>query len=60
MSDVHDRMPVVLRPEQWDQWTHGTPDEALPLVQTCNDKLVVDRTAEPWFKRKAADTGALL
>jgi putative SOS response-associated peptidase YedK len=60
MSDVHDRMPVILRAEQWDRWTLGTLDEALPLVQTCDDRLVVDRTTEPWFKRKGADTGALL
>lgn len=25
MAEVHDRMPVILKPEQWDQWTEGTP-----------------------------------
>jgi putative SOS response-associated peptidase YedK len=60
MSDVHDRMPVILRPESYEQWTQGTPAEALELVRTCDDELVVDRTAEPWFKRKSSDTGALL
>jgi putative SOS response-associated peptidase YedK len=60
MSDVQDRMPVILRPEHSDQWTHGAPAEAMELVQTCDQTLVVDRTAEPWFKRKSADTGSLL
>jgi putative SOS response-associated peptidase YedK len=60
MSDVHDRMPVILRPESYQQWTQGTPTDALELVRTCDDELVVDRTSEPWFKRKGADTGALL
>ena len=50
MSDVHDRMPVIVRPEQYDQWTAGTPDEAMALVMTCDDTLLVDRTDEPWFK----------
>lgn len=53
MADVHDRMPVILRPEQWDQWTRGTPEEALGLVRTCDDTLAVDRTAEHWFKARS-------
>ena len=56
MSDVHDRMPVILRPEHWDLWLQGEADEALALVQTCDDTLVVDRTPELWFKRKAAES----
>jgi putative SOS response-associated peptidase YedK len=29
MAEVHDRMPVVLRQENWEQWLAGTPAEAL-------------------------------
>jgi putative SOS response-associated peptidase YedK len=53
MSDVHDRMPVILKPEAWQQWTEGSPEEALALVRTCDDTLVVHRTTEPWFKPRA-------
>ncbi len=61
MSDVHDRMPVILRPEQYEQWTRGTPDEAMSLVMTCDDTLGVDRTNDPWFKpRKAPAAGTLI
>lgn len=61
MADVHDRMPVILRPEHYAQWIEGAPDEAMSLVQTCDDTLIVDRTTEPWVKRKTAEPpGALL
>lgn len=53
MADVHDRMPVILRPEHFDLWTQGSPDEALALVQTCDDSLVVDRSTELWKKTPA-------
>jgi putative SOS response-associated peptidase YedK len=51
MADVHDRMPVMLPPEQWDQWLEGTPEEALPLVRTCDLELATERTAELWVGR---------
>ena len=60
MSDVHDRMPVILRPEEWAQWTDGTVDDAMELVRTCIDPLAIDRSDEPWFKRRAASPGELL
>lgn len=61
MYDVHDRMPILLRPEQWDLWTRGTPEDAIGLVQTCDDALVVDRTTVPWVKPKPTpQAGALL
>lgn len=57
MSDVHDRMPVILRPEDQDQWMRGTPDEAEALVRTWPGELVVERTADPWFTPKAKKPG---
>lgn len=54
MTKVHDRMPIILRPDEYEQWTDGTPDEAMQLVRTCVDPLAVDRTPELWFKRKGA------
>jgi putative SOS response-associated peptidase YedK len=61
MAEVHDRMPVILRPENYDLWMQGAPDEALALVQTCDEKLAVDRTAELWSKaRSALETGRLI
>lgn len=54
MSDVHDRMPTILRGEDWTRWTQGTPEEAFALLRTWDLPLTVDRTDEPWFKAKAA------
>lgn len=46
MAEVHDRMPVVLARESWQQWLAGTPAKAFALCQTCPNELAVDRTAE--------------
>jgi putative SOS response-associated peptidase YedK len=48
MADVHDRMPVILTRDQWDEWQHGTPDDALALARTCDLELQVERTDERW------------
>lgn len=55
-----DRMPVILKPDHWQLWTEGPTDDALALVQTCDDTLVVDRTSIPWFKRNAAEAAGNL
>lgn len=48
MADVHDRMPVILRRDDWAQWTEGAPPDAFALVQTWLGDLAVDRTADRW------------
>lgn len=56
MAGVHDRMPVVLAQENWEQWLAGTPAEAFALCQTCPSELAVDRTAERWGAGRPAAT----
>lgn len=53
MSDVHDRMPTILRPDDWTRWTDSSPDEAFTLLQTWDGPLAVDRTDELWFSANA-------
>ena len=48
MDDVHDRMPVILAPEQWEQWTEGGFEDAFALCQTWPDPLTVDHTNGRW------------
>lgn len=39
---LHHRLPLFLRPDEVEQWVHGTPEEALELVQpsrVANDLL---------------------
>jgi len=50
MAEVHDRMPVVLAPEDWETWLAGPPEEAFALCRTCDGELVVERTDERWAK----------
>lgn len=53
---IHDRMPVLLMPEEHDVWLRGSFDEALALQQRCfPDELIeIERTAEPWVKPRGA------
>lgn len=54
MADVHDRMPTILAPQDWERWTDGTQDEAFSLLRIWEGPLVVDRTEVPWFARASA------
>jgi putative SOS response-associated peptidase YedK len=58
MSDVHDRMPTVLRQEDWAQWTDGTAEDAMQLCQVCADPLAIDRSPEPWFKARGQSSAS--
>jgi len=51
MKELHDRMPVILRRDEWDQWTDGTPEEARALCRPWDGALVVDATDMKWGER---------
>jgi putative SOS response-associated peptidase YedK len=48
VSDVHDRMPVVLQRDHWGRWADGTPEEARALCQPYPAPMTVDRSSETW------------
>lgn len=51
--DIHDRMPVILHPDEHETWLRAPAEEAMALVRKYPaERLVVDQTAEPWFKAK--------
>lgn len=52
MADVHDRMPVILRPGDWASWTTGSPETAAALCRTWPGQLVADHTREGWVDGK--------
>jgi putative SOS response-associated peptidase YedK len=54
VASVHNRMPVILRREDWGDWLDGTPDDARLLCRPYPDLMVVDRTFDPWVRRNAA------
>lgn len=48
IGDVHDRMPVLLAPEDYEAWTSGTTETALQLCQPWPGLVEIDRTQQPW------------
>lgn len=51
VAGVHDRMPVILKREDWGDWLDGPPDDARLLCRPYPDLMVVNRTADPWVRR---------
>jgi putative SOS response-associated peptidase YedK len=65
MIEIHDRMPVILSPEDHEAWLHAPAEEALKLVrQYPAERLLINHTAEPWHagraKKEPAPTSATL
>lgn len=54
VADVHDRMPVILRRQDWGDWLDGPPDHAALLCRPYPDLIVRNRTTDPWVQRKAS------
>ena len=53
VADVHDRMPVILLLEVWSDWLDRPPDAAGLMCRPCPELMVVERTADPWVRRRA-------
>ena len=51
---VHDRMPVILRRDDWRDWLDGAPDQAALLCRPYPDMMTRKRTADPWVASPAA------
>jgi putative SOS response-associated peptidase YedK len=47
VSRIHDRMPVLLRPDDYATWLDGAPDVALALCRP-TEGLIEDRTDKLW------------
>lgn len=54
VADVHDRMPVILRRDDWSDWLNGPPDAARLLCRPYPDLMAAKRTSDPWVRRQAA------
>lgn len=59
---IHDRMPVLLHPDEYDRWLHGSFDDLIGFQERCYpDELIeVTRTEELWVKRNTEGAGAEL
>ncbi len=50
---VHNRMPVLLMPDEYDRWLQGSIDDVIAIQFRCfPDALIeMERTNDPWVKR---------
>ena len=53
-GQVHDRMPVLLAPDDYERWLSAPPDEAKTLCNAWTGPLNIDRTDEAWVKGRAS------
>ncbi|TCU51415.1 putative SOS response-associated peptidase YedK [Novosphingobium sp. PhB57] len=51
MDALNDRMPVILRQEDWRTWTDGSPTAAHALCRTWRASLMVTPTDQTWSDR---------
>ncbi|MDF1835500.1 MAG: SOS response-associated peptidase family protein [Alteraurantiacibacter sp. bin_em_oilr2.035] len=52
IKPLHDRMPVILAPEDWPIWLDGDPAHARSSCQPYGGTIQVDHTDEPWAGRR--------
>ncbi|KLI64179.1 SOS response-associated peptidase [Aurantiacibacter marinus] len=52
MHGVHDRMPVILAPEDWNTYLTAQPRDAYTLFKPYAGAMQMDRTDEPWAARR--------
>lgn len=50
---VHNRMPVLLMPDDYDRWLHGDIEDVLAFRDRCfpNDLIEMERTGELWNRK---------
>lgn len=59
---VHDRMPVLLQPDEYTDWLNGDFDTAVGFQQRCFPDALIEmvRTDELWVKRRPVPPGSSL
>ena len=58
-QDVHSRMPVLLRPQDYEGWVSGSPDEAKRLCKPWEGDLNIESTDQPWVRGAASQKNLL-
>jgi putative SOS response-associated peptidase YedK len=52
---LHDRMPVLLHPHEYEQWLRASFEDLLAFQKRCfpDDLIEIEPTSELWVKKKA-------
>lgn len=50
-AECHDRMPVILHPQDWSRWQGDAPADARALCVPYQGDVSLERTADGWAKR---------
>ncbi len=60
MEPIHDRMPVILAPENWQSWLSAPVENIQELVAPCDPELIVAWPVDRRVSRTAEDDSTLL
>jgi putative SOS response-associated peptidase YedK len=52
VARIHDRMPVIIAPQDRESWLLGSPEQAKLLCRSWAGPLDEDRTPEKWYRAK--------
>jgi putative SOS response-associated peptidase YedK len=52
VSEVHNRMPVLLVRQAYEQWLSGSPAEAKALCRPFGGDMLIERTDQPWTRAR--------
>jgi putative SOS response-associated peptidase YedK len=54
IKETHDRMPVLLLPEDYERWLHGSLDDVVAFRDRCfpNEHIERSRSIDPWVLKK--------
>jgi hypothetical protein len=57
---LHDRMPVLLHPDEYEQWLRGSFEDLVAFQKRCfpDDLIEIQPTSELWVKKKAPASSA--
>ena len=60
MEPIHDRMPVIIQPENWQSWLAAPVDSIQKLVAPCDPELLVAWPVDRRVSRTAEDDSTLI
>lgn len=54
VATIHQRMPLIIAPENWQRWLAADRGDALSLCRPWDGMLSIDRSSAPWAGARAS------